>query len=77
MPPRRPAKVLFTPLATPLFYMGVYTRPHTQADKDILEHIVYDFADTEMMGGLRPSIEEAQPVQTQVRVCVCVWGGGG
>lgn len=36
-----------------------------QADKDILEHIVYDFNDTEMMEGLRPSIEEAQPVQSQ------------
>lgn len=35
------------------------------ADKDILEHIVYNFNDTEMMNGLRPSIEEAQPVQSQ------------
>mmetsp|Transcript_20952 Transcript_20952/g.45838 ORF Transcript_20952/g.45838 Transcript_20952/m.45838 type:complete len:1183 (-) Transcript_20952:1037-4585(-) len=35
------------------------------ADRDILEHIVYDFNDTEMMSGLRPSIEEAQPVQSQ------------
>jgi DNA-directed RNA polymerase II subunit RPB2 len=36
-----------------------------QADRDILEHIVYDYNDTEMMEALRPSIEEAQPVQTQ------------
>lgn len=34
-------------------------------DKDILEHIVYDFADVDMMEALRPSIEEAQPVQSQ------------
>lgn len=35
-----------------------------QADRDILEHIVYDFADTEMMEALRPSIEEAYPIQS-------------
>ncbi|KAF5833422.1 RNA polymerase II second largest subunit [Dunaliella salina] len=35
------------------------------ADRDILEHIVYDYNDTEMMEALRPSIEEAQPVQSQ------------
>jgi DNA-directed RNA polymerase II subunit RPB2 len=35
------------------------------ADKDILEHIVYDFADNEMLEALRPSIEEAFPIQTQ------------
>lgn len=35
------------------------------ADKDILEHIVYNFEDTEMMEALRPSIEEAFPVQNQ------------
>lgn len=34
------------------------------ADRDILEHIVYDFADTEMMEALRPSIEEAYPIQS-------------
>ena len=37
----------------------------SQADRDILEHIVYDYNDTEMMEALRPSIEEAQPVQSQ------------
>lgn len=37
-----------------------------QADKDILEHIVYDFNDTAMMEALRPSIEEAFPIQSQV-----------
>ena len=45
-----------------------------QADKDILEHIVYDFNDTEMMEALRPSIEEAFPIQSQVgaaRGCAC------
>ncbi len=36
-----------------------------KADSDILQHIVYDFNDTEMMEALRPSIEEALPVQTQ------------
>ncbi len=36
-----------------------------QTDKDILEHIVYDFGDVDMMEALRPSIEEAQPVQSQ------------
>ena len=35
------------------------------ADKDILEHIVYNFDDVEMMEALRPSIEEAFPVQSQ------------
>ncbi|KAK9814090.1 hypothetical protein WJX72_000515 [[Myrmecia] bisecta] len=35
------------------------------ADKDILEHIVYSFDDVEMMEALRPSIEEAAPVQSQ------------
>ena len=35
------------------------------ADKDILEHIVYDFGDDEMMGLLRPSIEEAMVIQSQ------------
>jgi DNA-directed RNA polymerase beta subunit len=37
-------------------------------DKEILEHIVYDFEELEMMEMLRPSIEEAQPIQTQVGV---------
>ncbi|KAG7673734.1 hypothetical protein Ndes2437B_g01899 [Nannochloris sp. 'desiccata'] len=35
------------------------------ADRDILEHIVYDFADNEMLEALRPSIEEAFPIQSQ------------
>ena len=35
------------------------------ADKDILEHIVYDFGDHEMMDLLRPSIEEAEVIQSQ------------
>lgn len=39
--------------------------PSAQADKDILEHIVYDFNDTEMLDALRPSIEEAFPIQNQ------------
>lgn len=42
------------------------------ADRDILEHIVYDFGDTEMMEALRPSIEEALPINSQeVRPCAC------
>lgn len=36
-----------------------------QADKDILEHVVHDFQDTGMMEALRPSIEEALPINTQ------------
>jgi|TARA_B100001540_G_scaffold265557_1_gene246143 DNA-directed RNA polymerase II subunit RPB2 len=35
------------------------------ADKDILEHVVYDFGDHEMMTLLRPSIEEAFVIQSQ------------
>lgn len=35
------------------------------ADKDILEHIVFDFEDTELMEALRPSIEEAEPIKDQ------------
>ena len=31
------------------------------ADKDIIEHIVYDFEDAEMMERFRPSLEEASP----------------
>ncbi|KAK9868338.1 hypothetical protein WJX84_009418 [Apatococcus fuscideae] len=34
-------------------------------DKDVLEHIVYSLDDKEMMEALRPSIEEAFPIQTQ------------
>lgn len=36
------------------------------ADRDIIEHIVYDFNDTEMMERLRPSLEEAAPIQNQI-----------
>ncbi|WZZ25172.1 hypothetical protein YC2023_008573 [Brassica napus] len=35
------------------------------ADKDILEHICYDFADNQMMELLRPSLEEAFVIQNQ------------
>ena len=35
------------------------------ADRDILEHVVYDFSDTEMMEQLRPSLDEAFVVQNQ------------
>lgn len=35
------------------------------ADKDILEHICYDFSDTLMMELLRPSLEEAFVIQNQ------------
>ena len=40
-------------------------KPPTKSDRDVLEHIVYDFADFEMMEALRPSIEEAQPISSQ------------
>jgi len=36
-----------------------------ERDKEILERIVYDFNDSEMMEALRPSVEEAQPVQSR------------
>lgn len=35
------------------------------ADKDILEHIVYDLTDVAMMDLLRPSLEEASVIQSQ------------
>ena len=35
------------------------------ADKDILEHICYDFSDATMMELLRPSLEEAFVIQNQ------------
>ncbi len=35
------------------------------SDRNILEHILYDFRDQEMMDLLRPSLEEAFPVQDQ------------
>jgi DNA-directed RNA polymerase II subunit RPB2 len=35
------------------------------ADKEILQHIVYDFGDVEMMDLLRPSIEEAVHVTSE------------
>ncbi|CAH8355207.1 unnamed protein product [Eruca vesicaria subsp. sativa] len=35
------------------------------ADKDILEHICYEFGDTQMMEFLRPSLEEAFVIQSQ------------
>lgn len=35
------------------------------ADRDVLEHVCYDFADKEMMELLRPSLEEAAVVQDQ------------
>jgi DNA-directed RNA polymerase II subunit RPB2 len=35
------------------------------ADKDILEHICYDFNDTTMMELLQPSLEEAFVIQNQ------------
>jgi DNA-directed RNA polymerase II subunit RPB2 len=35
------------------------------ADKDIIEHIIYDFEDRQLMEMLRPSLEEAVVVQSQ------------
>lgn len=44
------------------------------ADKDILEHICYNFQDTQMMELLRPSLEEAFVIQNQqvlvMRCCI-------
>ena len=33
------------------------------SDNDILQYICYDMDDTEMVELLRPSLEEAQPIQ--------------
>lgn len=35
------------------------------SDKDVLEHIVYDFSDLDMMERFRPSLEEARPIRTE------------
>mmetsp|Transcript_35761 Transcript_35761/g.114494 ORF Transcript_35761/g.114494 Transcript_35761/m.114494 type:complete len:960 (+) Transcript_35761:23-2902(+) len=35
------------------------------ADRDILEHIIYDFTDTEMLGVLRASLDEGFVIQNQ------------
>lgn len=44
------------------------------ADKDILEHICYDFKDTQMMELLRPSLEEAFVIQNQqVPILISHW----
>lgn len=41
----------------------VFRAMNVVADKDILEHICYDFNDTQMLEMLRPSIEEAFEIQ--------------
>ena len=35
------------------------------SDKDVLEHIVYDFSDVDMLERFRPSLEEARPIRTE------------
>ena len=45
------------------------------ADKDILEHICYDFSDTAMMELLRPSLEEAFVIQNQQVILLNVQAG--
>ncbi len=35
------------------------------ADKDVIEHIVYDFRDSDMMDRFRPSLEEAKPIKNK------------
>ncbi|RYH08862.1 hypothetical protein EON65_40585 [archaeon] len=35
------------------------------SDKDVLQHIVYDFSDMDMMEKFRPSLEEARPIRTE------------
>ncbi|CAL9155029.1 unnamed protein product, partial [Musa hybrid cultivar] len=47
------------------------------ADKDILEHICYDFSDTQMMELLRPSLEEAFVIQNQQVVALDYIGKRG
>jgi DNA-directed RNA polymerase II subunit RPB2 len=36
------------------------------ADKDVIEHIVYDFRDSDMMDRFRPSLEEAKPIKNKI-----------
>jgi DNA-directed RNA polymerase II subunit RPB2 len=36
------------------------------SDRALLEHIVYDFADVEMMERFRPSLEEGSPIETEL-----------
>ncbi|CAI5967919.1 unnamed protein product, partial [Closterium sp. NIES-64] len=43
------------------------------ADKDIMEHVCYDFTDTAMMELLRPSLEEAFVIQNQQVGAVRAW----
>lgn len=35
----------------------------TNSDKRILQHVVYDFSDTEMLERFRPSLDEARPIR--------------
>jgi len=35
----------------------------TNSDKKILQHVVYDFSDTEMLERFRPSLDEARPIR--------------
>uniref|UniRef100_A0A061S805 DNA-directed RNA polymerase subunit beta n=1 Tax=Tetraselmis sp. GSL018 TaxID=582737 RepID=A0A061S805_9CHLO len=50
---------------TPIPILIVFRALGYERDKEILERIVYDFNDSEMMEALRPSVEEAQPVQSR------------
>ena len=36
------------------------------SDRDILEHIIYDFQDAEMLEMLKPSLDEAFAIQVRV-----------
>ena len=41
------------------------------ADRDILEHIIYDFDDPELMEMVKPSLDEAFVIQVRFRLSLC------
>lgn len=40
------------------------------SDRDILEHIIYDFEDPEMMEMVKPSLDEAFVIQVRFHRCL-------
>ncbi|CAD7697142.1 unnamed protein product [Ostreobium quekettii] len=60
-----PIKATLPYVSTDVPILVVFRALGFVADKDILEHIIFDFEDTELMEALRPSIEEAEPIKDQ------------
>lgn len=42
------------------------------SDRDILEHIIYDFDDTEMMEMVKPSLDEAFVIQVRLSLLILI-----